>query len=77
MNELRNRRILFHTTTLILIALGAAGLVLWSWNASMTTIFGLPSIHIKESIGLVTLVLIFSLIVKPGKGRFNHFGGDK
>jgi hypothetical protein len=77
MNKLRNRRVFFHTTTLILIALGAVVLVLWSWNTSMTAIFGLPSIHIKESIGLVTLVLTFSLIVRPGKGRFSHFGGDK
>ncbi len=76
MNKPYSRRILSHSIGLILIASGVTALILWSWNTSMTVIFGLPSIHFTESIGLVTLALTFSWIIKPGKRRSNHFGDN-
>jgi hypothetical protein len=75
--NVHSKRLLFHTLTLILMVLVAASLILWAWNTSLTTIFGLPSIHFKESISLATLALTFSMLIRPTKRRFIRFRGNR
>lgn len=75
MNKLTNKQTLIHTSKAILMLFIGATLVLWSWNNTLPVIFGLPSIHFKESIGLIVLALSISFIFRQGRHSLRHNEG--
>ena len=67
MNKIFNRQNLIYTAKASLMLFVGATLVLWSWNNTLPAIFGLPTIHFKESIGLVVLALSVSFIFRQSQ----------
>ncbi|MFQ5469713.1 MAG: hypothetical protein ACE5EH_05325 [Gammaproteobacteria bacterium] len=67
MKELLNLQAIIHASKAALILFVGATLVLWSWNNTLPALFGLPSIHFKESIGLILLALSISFIFRQGR----------
>ena len=76
MKTLHNKRVLLYAIKIALSLFVTAALILWAWNNSLTIIFGLPTFHIKESIGLIILALGISFIFRSRRFNFTHLGGE-
>lgn len=77
MNKIFYQENMKHTIKTVLMLIVGATLILWSWNNTLPTIFGLPAIHFKESIGLVVLALSVSFIFRQGRRSFRPRQGIK
>jgi len=75
MKTFHNKRILLRVSKMALIVFVGAVLVLWAWNNTLTTLFGLPTIHVKESIGLIILALGISFIFRSSRHQISTLSG--
>jgi len=76
MKTFHKQRILLRASKMALMIFIGVVLVLWAWNNALTTIFGLPTIQFRESIGLIILALGISFIFRPRRNHNNHLGGE-
>jgi len=75
MNTNHRKAFFTQATKATLILFVSTVLILWAWNNSMTTIFGLPVIHFKEAISLIILGLGLSFVLRAGKHQLTHNRG--
>jgi len=76
MKTLHNMRVLLYAIKIALSLFVTAALILWAWNNSLMIILGLPTIHIKESIGLIILALGISFIFGSRGFNFTRLSGE-
>ena len=71
MNTEHQKRLLMKTGKITLVLFATSIMVLWAWNTTMTTIFGLPAIQFKEAVGLMILAGAVSFMFRGGKHRLH------
>jgi len=52
------------STMLMLLALMLV--ISWSWNSAIPDLFGLPTLHFKQAMGLTVLLVVLSFILQLG-----------
>jgi hypothetical protein len=64
MNNLKHhgRRVL----TSMVALLAAIILILWGWNSAIPDLFGLPSMHFKQAMGLTVFAVVLPFILHLG-----------
>lgn len=69
-----NRRLFKFAFQAVLFLFVGATLILWSWNATLPSIFGLPVIEFKESLALIILIVTISFVSRLGRHTLCHYG---
>lgn len=76
MNTPQQKRFFMQATKITLALFVSTVLILWAWNTTVVTLFGLPAMRFKEAVGLLILAMGVSWVLRGGQHRLSKLSGS-